>query len=143
LQDPEPSQVKVENVVPDGSQVAWHWRPTAYFWQAPLPSHAPLVPQLAKPLSTQPPFGSGLPALTAEQVPSEPSTAQDMHKPWQVPPQHTPCSQKFEAHSEGEAQAWPLLFLPHDPFAHRLGTLHSELPVEQPAKQALVAALHI
>jgi hypothetical protein len=72
-----------------------------------------------------------LPAFTAEQVPSAPSTAQDVHKPWQAPPQHTPCSQKFDVHSEGKTQVWPLLFLPHDPFVHWPGGLHSEPPVEQ------------
>jgi hypothetical protein len=125
-------QVKVVNVVPVESQVAWHWSPAAYFWQAPPPSHQPLVPQVATPWSRQRPSGSACPDLTAEQVPSDPLTAQDMHRPWQPPPQHTPCSQKFDVHSLGEEQDWPLPFVPQEPLTHRLGGWHCEPAVEQP-----------
>jgi hypothetical protein len=132
-QAPKPLQVNAENVVPVGSQVpGWHESPAAYFWQAPLPSHEPLSLQVVTPLSWQRLFGSGFPAFTGEQVPSKPSTAQDVHKSWQALPQHTPCSQKFEMHSEGAAQFWPLLFLPHDPFVHWPDGAHSAPPIVQP-----------
>jgi hypothetical protein len=91
-----------------------------------------LFPQLATPWSWQRPFDSAFPGFTAEQIPSEPSTAQDMHRPGQALPQQTPCSQKFEVHSESEAQLWPLLFLPHDPLVHWPEDVHSAPPVVQP-----------
>ena len=53
----------------DGST---HTVSRAYFAQAPKPSHAPVSPHFAAPLSLQSPRGSGTPWSLGQQVPSRP-----------------------------------------------------------------------
>ena len=69
-----------------------HCVPLAYFWQAPLPSQKPLVPQVAAVASVHWLSGSW-PAGTAMQVPSEPAIAHDEQLVAQVVAQQTPCWQ--------------------------------------------------
>jgi hypothetical protein len=52
-------------------------------------------------------FGSATPAGTAEQIPSRPGSAHDVHVPWQLSEQQTPSVQKPLAQSAAAAQALP------------------------------------
>jgi hypothetical protein len=86
-QKPEAQTVAAEQVVP------------FLLLHAPLPSQACPLAQLP---------GTSVPAATGAQVPSWLSTAQD----WQTPeqdtvPQHTPSTQKPEAHVEAVAEVHP------------------------------------
>jgi hypothetical protein len=56
--------------LPLGHDPAMHSVPAGYFWQAPLPSHFPLVPQPAAPLSMQ--RASAVLLATGLQVPTVP-----------------------------------------------------------------------
>jgi hypothetical protein len=53
----------------------------------------PVLPQLAAPWLVQRPAGSLPPIGTAEQVPTPPASAHDMHVPVQAVAQQTPCAQ--------------------------------------------------
>jgi hypothetical protein len=69
-----------------------HTVPDAYSWQAPLPSHEPLVLQLGASWSAHWASGS-CPAGTLMHVPALPVIAQDLQLPVQVVAQQTPCAQ--------------------------------------------------
>src|SRR4051795_2682234 len=47
-----------------------------YFWQPPVPSHLPLLPQLEAPWSEQKVAGAGVPAATGAQAPADAPTLQ-------------------------------------------------------------------
>jgi hypothetical protein len=83
-----------------------------YFWQPPLPSHLPFVPQLGAFWSTQTLRMSGLPAATATQRPGDIGSAQLRQAPVQALSQQTLSTQWFEAHSLASAQAWPFCLGP-------------------------------
>jgi hypothetical protein len=95
-QVPAPSQVPPGvKVVPVAGQVAaWHEVPCWYFSQAPA-WHLPSVPQLAAPLSTQLPAGSG-PEATAVHCPIVPVIAHDRQAPVQAVAQQTPWAQNVD-----------------------------------------------
>jgi hypothetical protein len=74
-QVPVPSQRPAVMSMPSEHPGCWQMVPTEYFWQAPAPSHWPVVPQLATPLSLQAPRGFD-PSSAATQVPTAPFAAQ-------------------------------------------------------------------
>jgi len=88
--------------------------PTGYFWHAPLPSHRPLVPQVAGPSSRQVLRGSGDPLATSTHRPGEPDKAQLRHGPVQLLSQHTPSTHCPEPHSPESEQDCPFCFLPQE-----------------------------
>ena len=73
----------------------------AYSWQAPAPSHLPLVPQLAAPLSWQVLRGSEFPAATIVHLPIDPASAQLRQPPVQALSQQTPSTHCPDLHSPG------------------------------------------
>jgi hypothetical protein len=82
--------VSVEPVHVAAAQVV----PEAYFWQAPLPSHLPLVPQVDAPASVHWVAGVGAcPAGTCLQVPTLPDRLQAVQVPVQALLQQTPFAQ--------------------------------------------------
>jgi hypothetical protein len=89
--------------------------PTAYFRQAPAPSHLPSVAHIAAVVSLQTPCGSAPPAAIDVQVPSEPGTAQLRQAPVQVVAQQTPSAQCPFTQSASAAQVWPSTFFPQVP----------------------------
>jgi hypothetical protein len=72
---------------------------TGYFWQLPLPSHLPLVPQVDAGCTAHIARGSGVPATTGVQWPGDDASAQLQHSPVQAPSQHRPSTQKPDRHS--------------------------------------------
>jgi hypothetical protein len=93
--------------------------------------------QLAAPSFLHRPAGSGLPAATAEQVPSLPATAHDMQLPEHAVVQHTPCAHTCPAHSVSELQTAPGGLSPHEPPMQLDGGAQSALLVHD-ALQALL-----
>jgi hypothetical protein len=65
---------------------------SGYFWQPPLPSHIPFVPQLEAPWSPQKPDGAAVPAMTAEHAPL-PERLQAVQGAQLGEPQQTPSTQ--------------------------------------------------
>jgi hypothetical protein len=114
-QVPAPSQVPPGvKVVPVGGQVApWQEVPFWYFSQAP-DWHLPSVPQLAGPLSTQLPAGSG-PEATGVHCPIVPVIAHDRQAPVQAVAQQTPCAQNVDWHSTLLEQKAPIGLRPQEP----------------------------
>jgi hypothetical protein len=96
-----------------------HWTEDGACWQAPAPSHAPVLPQGG--LAVQRPCGSATPVPTAAQLPALPPTLQA----WQVGQlgleQQTPSTQLPVPHS------LPLKQLAPGPF---LGTQLPPMPVQ-------------
>jgi hypothetical protein len=85
--------------------------PSGYFWQPPLPSHLPFWLQLVGPWSVQVPFGSMLPAIIAEHVPSLPGTLQALQDGQVALPQQKLSTQFPWRHSSPIVQALPSSFL--------------------------------
>jgi hypothetical protein len=73
-QVPAPSQRPAVMSMPSEQPACWQMAPTEYFWQAPAPSHWPVLPQLAAPSSLQAPRGFD-PTSAATHVPTEPAIA--------------------------------------------------------------------
>jgi hypothetical protein len=107
----------------------------------PVPSHLPLVLQLAAPLSVQVRVGSAPPAATGLQVPS-PEIAQDMQVPVQVVAQQTPCWHRLVAHSEPAEQAVPFGLSEQLPPLHTVGETQSASAVHLVLQLFLVVASH-
>jgi hypothetical protein len=139
LQVPAPSQVRAALSVDPVQLCAAHTVPFAYSWQAPLPSHDPLVPQLAAPLSVHWLSGS-LPAGTVVQVPTEPVSAHDWQVPAQAALQHTPWAQKFELQSVLAVHAVPLAFRPQVPAMQVAGAVQSASTVQVVLQTLLVVS---
>jgi hypothetical protein len=99
-----------------------------------LPSHAPSVPQLEAPWSTQRPRGSELPSTMLPQWPSDPDSTQEVHVPAQAESQQTPCAQNVDWHSLPSAHVLPSPLRPHEPFVQTAGDAQSASVVQ--------AALH-
>jgi hypothetical protein len=59
---------RVSDVAPLVQMAVEQAVPGAYFWQPPVPSHLPLVPQLAAPWSVQEVVA--VPAATGEHIPA-------------------------------------------------------------------------
>jgi hypothetical protein len=124
---PAPSQVRASVCVepPTGHDGAAQTVPAAYTWQAPAPSHTPVVLQLAAPASVQVPAGSAPPCGTGAQVPSVPASAHDMQAPAQAVWQHTPCEHTPSAHSAPSPHTAPAGLSPHEPPTHIVGAAQS------------------
>src|SRR5580704_11907983 len=76
--------------------LAPHASPLGYFWQPPLPSQSPFVPQVEAAWAWHCEGGAGwTPAATGAQVPP----AHVMHVPLQAELQQNPCTQKVDWHS--------------------------------------------
>jgi hypothetical protein len=108
----------------------------------PVPSHLPLVLQLAAPLSAQVVVGSAPPAATGLHVPALPATAHDMHEPVQAVAQQTPCWQRLVAHSEPAEQDVPFGFSEQVPPLHTVGDTQSASAVHLPLQLFMVLASH-
>jgi hypothetical protein len=133
LQVPLPSQVlaAVTVDVPVGQEAATHCVPAGYFWQAPAPSHFPLLPQLAAPVSTQ--RASAVLADTGLHIPTIPGSAHETQAPLQALLQQTPWAQVSPVwHSPLLEQLPPGGFKPQEP-------LVQTWPVEQSASAVQVA----
>jgi hypothetical protein len=93
--------------------------PSQWPWQSPVP------PQAARPLR-------GAPSM-ATHTPGEAAESQASHWPGQADPQHTPSTQKLEAHSTAPPQAWPAGFLGVQiPAEQKLPAMHWASPVQPP-----------
>jgi hypothetical protein len=106
---PVPSQVEagVATAVAAAQLAPMQVVPARYFWQAPLPSQWPLLPQDAAPASLQVFCGSVAPTATLVQVPSEVVSAQDWQAPVQALLQQIPCAQNPLRHWAAVAQEAP------------------------------------
>ena len=130
-QVPRPSQVAaVFSRFPEQTG-ATHCVSTGYRAQPPTPSHLPLVPQLAAPLSWQTPFGSATPGSIGQHIPSREGNTQETHGPWQATLQQTLLAQKPDQQSALVAHGPPFRRLPQLPEAshacpstHWLGEVH-------------------
>src|SRR4029079_19738920 len=80
--------------------------------QPPMPSHAPVVPQVEAAWLTHMPCGSGFPASVGQQVAGPPSCLQLTQEPVHPTLQQTPSAQKPEPHSLALAQGMPFAFRP-------------------------------
>jgi len=112
----------------------------AYFAQAPKPSHVPVSPHFAAPLSVQTFRGSGLPWSMGQQVPSRPVWLHDTHAPWQASAQQTPSVQKPEAQSELFVQPVPFILRPQLPFMHCTPRPQSLFAVQAPKQSCLLTS---
>jgi hypothetical protein len=108
-----------------------HSVPTGYSAQDPLPSQAPVWPQLWAPRSAHLPLGSAFPEAVRVQMPMEPIWLQEVHEPVHSPSQQTPSTQKPVPHSSALAQAAPTNFLPQLPPTQGRPSAHWA-EVEQP-----------
>jgi hypothetical protein len=111
----------------------------AYLAHPPIPSQAPVWPQVAGALVEQIPWGSESFTAIGQQVPIRPLWAQLTQAPVQATLQQNPSAQKFEAHCELAVQTAPIGFGPQLPFAH-LTPLTQSVSDAQVAKHALVFA---
>lgn len=84
----------------------------AYFAQRPVPSHSPVVPQVAAVSSLHTFCGSLTPVGTGRQVPTNPTSVQETHAVSHFSLQHTPFVQKPLLHSAGVEQVAPSYFFP-------------------------------
>jgi hypothetical protein len=87
--------------------------------QPPMPSHAPVVPQVAAAWTTQILWGSGAPPSTGKQVPPRPCWSQLTHGPLHAMLQQSPSVQNPDLHSPSLPHTAPLGFSPQLPFTHR------------------------
>jgi hypothetical protein len=116
--------------------------PTAYFWQAPAPSHLLFVPQVAAPASLQMLWGSAPPAATEVHFPSEPVIAQLWQAPAQAVAQQTPSAQCWFWQSASALQVCPSAFLPQVPAVAPLATVQT-WPVAQSVLLVAVVQLSL
>jgi hypothetical protein len=142
---PAPSQVCALFCVDEPlGQVGWTQTvPAAYRWQAPLPSHTPLVPHDAAPWSLQVVDGSLPPADTLVQVPAVLAEAlHDLQVPLQLVVQQTPWVQNSPGlHSVALVQVRPGPLRPHDPALQVAGGWQS-LSLAQAAAHAPVPHMY-
>jgi hypothetical protein len=93
-----------------------HSVPATQWRQAPAPSQAPSVPQLAAGVALQRPWGSEPPAATLAQAPTKPGTLQAWQTPQDADPQQTPSVQLPLSQSVPAAHSAPSGFnLQSDP----------------------------
>jgi hypothetical protein len=86
-----------------------HTVSSGYFWQLPLPSHLPFVPQLMGPWSVHLLLASTVPAAIGAQAPV-PERLQASQPGHAAEPQQTPSTQKVLEHSSPLTQLLPLAF---------------------------------
>jgi hypothetical protein len=115
---PSPSQVPAVLRRVPVHEGGMHWVSAAYLAQLPKPSQAPVLPQLAAPMSLQMPRGSAAPRSSGQQVPMRWSRLHETQPPWQATLQQTPSAQKPDAQSSAVLQGAPFIFLPQLPFTH-------------------------
>jgi hypothetical protein len=101
----------------------------AYRAQPPIPSQAPVVPQVAATSTLQMPCGSETPASVGQQVPRRSCWLQLTQAASQAMLQQTPSVQKPEPHSLSPLQTAPIGLAPQLPFAHSVPLAQSELDV--------------
>jgi hypothetical protein len=99
--------VSVSVTPPAGQLAVEHAVPSANFWQAPAPSHLPLVPHVDAICVAQTPFGSVVPAATGAHAPALPATLHAWHEPQLAAPQQTPSTQWAVPHWLFAVQASP------------------------------------
>ena len=110
----------------------------AYRAQPPMPSHAPVVPQVEASSLMHWPCGSGFPASVGQQVPCRLSWLQLTQAPVHPTLQQNPSAQKPEPHSLALVHGMPFGFRPHWLLMHRPLLAQSELD-RQLVRQAFVA----
>jgi hypothetical protein len=88
----------VSALSPASQRADWQTVPLAYCWQAPLPSHFPLLPQAAAPSSWHMPRGSTALFGAGVHLPRALGRAQLWQAPPQADSQQTPCTQKLLWH---------------------------------------------
>jgi hypothetical protein len=137
---PVPLQVETVVVTPPTQRLAAQTFVESYLRHPPEPLQVPSFPHVSLACRTHVPLGSGPPLPTGEQVPFDPSSAQD----WQVPEhpllQQNPWAQLPLVHSSPAAHRRPFGFLPHELFKQVLGLTHS---VEAPQELAQRVPLHL
>jgi hypothetical protein len=111
-----------------------------YFAQAPNPSHAPVWPHFAAPLSLQILRGSGTPWSIGQHVPRRPVWLHETHAPWQATAQQTPSVQKPDAHSSFFAQLEPFILSPQLPFMHCTPIAQSAFDAQVPKQSCLLVS---
>jgi hypothetical protein len=121
----------------DGST---HTVSAAYIAHDPKPSHAPVWPHFAAPLSLQIMRGSGTPWSMGQQVPTLPVWLHETHAPWQATAQHTPSVQKPDAHSSFVLQLMPRILSPQLPAMHCTPGAQSAFVAHSPKQSCLVAS---
>jgi hypothetical protein len=139
-QVPVPLHVRACVYVPAAQVSAAHDVPAAYRSQAPAPSHAPFVPQLAAPASAHW-FSGSCPCGTGEQVPSLPGTAHDWHVPVQAALQQMPCSQRPDMQSDAAVHVPPGDFFPQLPLRQRFPPEQSAFVVQ--VLRQVASVLHV
>jgi hypothetical protein len=97
-----------------------------------MPSHAPVVPQVAAACTAHTPRGSGLLMSIGQHVPSRPGWLHVTHAPLHATLQHRPSAQKPEAHSLSFTQTAPRGLGPQLPATQRT-------PLTQSAPEVHVA----
>ena len=107
---PVPSQLR-GTTLPLSTEQIWPQEVLVRFWQEPLPSHIPLVPQIETLSLTHMLAGSAPPALTLLQVPRT-DPAQVLQLPVQAEAQHTPWAHTPGLpHSDAITHVSPTAFL--------------------------------
>jgi hypothetical protein len=94
--------------------------------QPPIPSQAPVVPQVLGACTAQMPRGSGLLVSTGQHVPSRPGWLQVRQAPAHATLQHSPSAQKPDAHSLPLLQTAPRGLGPQLPATHCTPLTQSE-----------------
>jgi hypothetical protein len=137
-QAPLPSQVGASTTLAPSTAQVWapHGVLAGCLRQAPAPSHLPSKPQLIADSVRHVLRGSGVPAVTGAQAPSEPMTLHAWQGPQVMAWQQTPSVQLPLAHSEAARHAAPGGRSPHEPPTHTLGGEQS-MSLPHAAKQVL------
>jgi hypothetical protein len=138
---PLPSQLAGPVAVPPLQVASRQGVPAGHTRQAPAPLQVPSLPQVFMAVMGHIPLGSGVPAATLVQVPTDPVTVQLLQLPVQASLQQTPSTQLFDRHSGPELQLPPSGLRPHMLLWHWLGDTHWVL-LSQLLKQLPVALLH-
>jgi hypothetical protein len=86
--------------------------------QPPMPSQAPVVPQVCAVWTTQTLCGSAPPGSTGKQVPPRPCWSQLTHAPRHATLQQSPSVQNPDLHSLSMPHTAPLGLSPQLPFTH-------------------------
>lgn len=103
--------------------------PAAYFWQMPVPSHLPLVPQVAGPMSMHRARGSAAPMADTVHLPMLPARLQLRQAPVQAVLQQTPSTHCWLWQSPFTAHFWPSSLGPQLPLTQATPSAQSALPV--------------
>lgn len=116
VQVPLPSQTETCVMSPSEHEAAEQVSPCGEWAQPPMPSHAPVCPQVDAGSLRQMACGSGAPAATGMQVPTLWTRLQLTHGPSQALVQQAPSTQKPLAQSAFTEQGMTGERTKHDPF---------------------------